>query len=112
MSKNYSYEVTPQAEHDIEEIIRYIALDNASAAFMMFERFYEAFRLIGDNPKIGHTRTDLTDQDVRFWMVKPRYHVIYTEKTVPPLIARVFPADMDIAREMKSTKIPSSGHLH
>ncbi len=105
MRKKPTYQVAPQAETDIEEIVRYIALDNLSAALMMFERFYDAFRLLGDNPGIGHTRTDLTGLDVRFWTVKPRYHVIYATQFKPLLIARVLPADMDIAREMSSTQL-------
>jgi plasmid stabilization system protein ParE len=108
MRQQPAYQVAPQAEVDIEEIVRYIALDNPNAALMMFERFYDAFRLLGDNPGIGHTRDDLTGQDVLFWTVKPRYHVIYAIRFQPLLIARVLPADMDIAREMRSTKISSS----
>jgi plasmid stabilization system protein ParE len=72
----------------------------------MVEKFYQAFQLLAENPAIGHTRTDLTDLDVRFWSVKPRYHVIYSVQFQSLLIVRVLPADLDIAREMKSTRQP------
>jgi len=105
MKRRPTYQVTPQAELDIEEVVQYISLDNPTAALMMLERFYDAFRLLAENPSIGHTRADLTGQDVRFWNVKPRYHVIYSTQFQPLMIVRVLPADMDIAREMSSTII-------
>jgi plasmid stabilization system protein ParE len=91
------YRLAIQAECDLDAIIDYIAKDNVTAAKMMLDRFYEAFQLVADNPGIGHQRRDLTDRDVRFWTVKPRFHVIYSANHQPLLIARVLPADRDIA---------------
>lgn len=92
-----TFQLTPQAEADIEHIVRWIAQDNIPAALRMFDRFYDAFRLIVANPRIGHKRKDLTDRNVLFWSVKPRYHVIYSVNFEPLLIVRVLPADRDIA---------------
>jgi plasmid stabilization system protein ParE len=95
-----TYQLSIQVESDLDAIAVYIAQDNVPAALSMLDKFYEAFQLIADNPGIGHTRSDLTDENVRFWTVKSRYHVIYSTNYRPLLIARILPSDRDIAREI------------
>ena len=54
-------------------------------------------QLLADNPGIGHLRSDLTPQDVRFWSVF-RYLVIYRPDTKPLEIVRVLHGKRDVRR--------------
>jgi len=42
-------------------------------------RLLEAFDLLARNPRIGHTRKDLTDQPVLFWPVED-YLILYKSR--------------------------------
>jgi len=44
------------------------------------------------NPRLGHKRTDLTDELVFFWPVRGRYLVIYQQAAQPLKIARILHA--------------------
>jgi toxin ParE1/3/4 len=95
---NFNYSLTIQAETDIENIWFYIAQDNLNAANKMVDRFYEAFSLLADNPEMGRKRPDLTDADVYFFNVQPRYRVIYRlDDDLRLTIAGVVTAEQDIA---------------
>lgn len=90
------FSLTLLAEQDLDEIIMYISKENKNAALNLLNNFFEAFNLLADNPQIGHIREDLTDNKVRFWSVKSRYLVIYTDIT-PIKIIRVLNGYRDIA---------------
>jgi len=55
----------------------------------------EAFEFISGAPRCGHTRTDLTDKDVRFWAVKT-YVIIYRESEDRVIIEAVTQGSRDI----------------
>jgi antitoxin ParD1/3/4/toxin ParE1/3/4 len=62
--------LTSAAEGDILELLDYIESDNQpAAAIRVFEALRSAMRLLADRPEIGHTRTDLSYEPVRFWPV-------------------------------------------
>ena len=52
---------------------------------------------LAENPGIGHVRSDLTDEDVRFWPVF-KYLVIYRPETAPLEIVRVLHGRRDVER--------------
>lgn len=54
-------------------------------------------RLLAERPGIGHTRTDLADETVRFWPVFS-YLVIYRPDTNPIQIVRVLRGKRDVRR--------------
>lgn len=56
-----NYVINPNADQD---------LDRWDA------KLRNAFELLGQNPKAGHTRKDLTDEEVLFWPVA-KYLIIY-----------------------------------
>ena len=93
------YILSPRAEDDLGRIYAYIMQDNADAAERMLDKLLSACDLLTDNPRIGQYRADLTPLPVRFWLVHPRYFLIYRGEN-PVEIVRVLAANMDIAREL------------
>jgi len=65
------YFLTLHARADLAEIAAAIALDGGhSSAVRIVERIRRTFRLLAENPGVGHPREDLTDDpSVRFWAV-------------------------------------------
>jgi len=94
-----SYILSPQAENDLAGIYAYIGRDNIDAAERMLDKLLTACELLTDNPRIGEYRYDLTPIPVRFWLVQPRYFLIYRGEN-PVEIVRVLAANMDIVREL------------
>lgn len=93
------YILSPRAEDDLARIYAYISQDNLDAAERMLDKLLTACELLADNPRIGQIRADLTPLPVRFWLVHPRYFLIYRGEN-PVEIVRVLAANMDIAREL------------
>jgi plasmid stabilization system protein ParE len=93
------YILSPRAENDLARIYAYISQDNPDAAERMLDKLLAACELLTDNPRIGQIRADLTPLPVRFWLVHPRYFLIYRGEN-PVEIVRVLAANMDIAREL------------
>jgi plasmid stabilization system protein ParE len=91
----FGYYLSPEAEHDIDEIITYIAQENPTAAHTFLDSVYETMEKLSDNPHLGHLREDLTDRPVKFWSFKWHYLIIY--KPTPPIeIVRVLSGYRDI----------------
>jgi plasmid stabilization system protein ParE len=59
------YIISALAEHDMEEIVGFIALDNKVSGIKMLDNFYSAFDLLSSHPQMGHVRPDFTDHEVR-----------------------------------------------
>jgi plasmid stabilization system protein ParE len=93
------YILSPEAENDLAGIYAYSTRDNSDAAERTLDKLLCACELLTDNPKIGQYRYDLTPLPVRFWLVQPRYFLIYRGEN-PVEIVRVLAANMDIAREL------------
>lgn len=93
------YILSLRAEDDLARIYVYISHDNLDAAERMLDKLLAACDLLTDNPRIGQIRADLTPLPVRFWLVHPRYFLIYRGEN-PVEIVRVLAANMDIAREL------------
>jgi len=52
---------------------------------------------LGRTPSIGHSRTDLTEDSVKFWSVFS-YLIVYDPATKPVEIVRVLHASRDVGR--------------
>lgn len=61
--------VSPAARLDLMEIWEYIAEDSLSSADKVIQTIQEKFKLLCQQPNIGHRRTDLTNRPVLFWPV-------------------------------------------
>jgi toxin ParE1/3/4 len=59
----------PDALTDLDEIWEFIAADNPAAADRVLEEIYEAIRALVSFPQLGHSRSDLTSQPLRFHSV-------------------------------------------
>ena len=59
-------QLSPEATDDLQEIWVYIANDNPAAADKLEEDIYAACELLVKNPRLGHRRSDLTDEPVLF----------------------------------------------
>jgi plasmid stabilization system protein ParE len=65
----FPYVLSPDALQDLQDIWDFIAADNMRAANKMEDEFFEEFERLARHPRMGHTRADLTERDVRFWPV-------------------------------------------
>ncbi len=84
------YVLHPEALADLAEIWEWIAVDNPSAAERTIVEIYDAFRLLTQNPYLGHTRRDLTYRTFRFWTVHSSYLIAYGPERIPlPILAVV-----------------------
>jgi plasmid stabilization system protein ParE len=70
------YVVSRAAKDDLDTIWDYIAEDNVDAADRWIGRLLSQCELLAQNPRLGHTRGDLTDLAVLFWPVAG-YLIIY-----------------------------------
>ncbi len=92
------YQVFSTAKKDLREIIHYIGEGRPQAATNLLRRLTTAFERLGNQPGIGHSRRDLSDQsDLRFWRVD-RYLIVYRiHPTKAVRIIRVLHGSRDIA---------------
>ncbi len=84
------------AERDIYTIADYIANDNKNAALKLVKEFYKTFELFCMHPKVGFERKDFTYRNVRFYVVKKNYLIVYTVIDNSIHILRVLSAYQDI----------------
>jgi len=80
------YILSTDAELDLDDIWEHIAKDNIDAADRWIDQLFEAFAAVGRNPRIGHSRTDLTAYPVLFWPVGA-YLVIYRAQRPVEIVA-------------------------
>ncbi len=95
------YELAPEARQQLEAIGDYIAEDSIEAALKVLGALEESFGVLAENPRIGHTREDLTDRPVKFWSVFS-YLVIYNPVSDPLEIVSVVHGARDIGQLLKN----------
>lgn len=91
----FNYVVSKVAEKDISDIVDYILQDSVQAADKFVDGFYDTMRMLSFNPKMGCERKDLTRKEVRFWVYKKNYLIVYREKE-PIEIIRVLSRYRDV----------------
>ena len=98
---NLELEITSKAYNDMEMISEFIAQDNKSAANKMMKLFYKTFETFLKHPNIGKTRPDFTYLDVKFYVVKKNYLIVYRIIEKKKLrILRVLTTYQDICSEL------------
>lgn len=92
------FQVTRQAHRDLEQIDDYVAEDNPRAADQLIEDLFAAMKHAASEPEhAGVRRTDLTDRDVRFMLVRRHYWLVYVVTNANQvIIVRVLHARRDI----------------
>ncbi len=100
-----AYVLSPDALQDLQDIWDFISLDNANAADQLEDDFFSAFEKLARQPRIGHTRTDLTERAVRFWP-EGSYLIVYRELTETLQIVAVLHGSRDIPEVLRKRKSP------
>ena len=91
-----SLTIENSAEKDMYTIADYNAKDNKKAALQLVKEFYTSFNLFCLHPQIGFERKDFTHKNVRFYVVKKNYLIVYTIFENSVHILRVLSAYQDI----------------
>jgi plasmid stabilization system protein ParE len=95
-----AYALSPDALKDLQYVWEFIASDNAAAADKLDNDLFEAFALLAERPGIGHTRSDLTERDVRFWPVGS-YLVVYRSLPTTLQIVAVLHGARDVTEVIR-----------
>ena len=85
----------PAARQDLRDIQVFIARESITNARRVMREIRTACARLAENPHLGHSREDLTDQPVLFWPVRA-YFIIYRPETAPLEIVRVLHGARDI----------------
>jgi toxin ParE1/3/4 len=94
------YELSTEAQDDLCEIWGQIAEDSVRLANRIEDEFYELFASLGQMPRQGHARKDLTSRLVLFF---PLYSflVVYQPDARPVRIMAVLRGKRDVQRVLK-----------
>jgi toxin ParE1/3/4 len=90
-----AYLLTGPAEADLAQIAHYIAQHNVPAADRLLREFDRSMSALARRPGLGHVRTDLASEELRFWPVAS-YLVVYRPYTKPLQIIRVLHSARDV----------------
>ena len=65
------YKILPQAEHDLDNCVEYIARDNLDAALRLYDCSEKTYQLLAKNPNIGgrYPSQNPLLSDVRFFPI-------------------------------------------
>ena len=88
MNPQRSFVLHPEAARDIAEIWGFIAADNLPAAARVRAEILSAIRELTSSPHMGHSRPDLTSQELRFWNVR-EYLIAYAPDEDPVVVLAV-----------------------
>jgi plasmid stabilization system protein ParE len=95
-----SYLLSPEALEDLQSIWDFIALDSIEAADTVLDELFDAFESLAQWPGQGHTRSDLTNRNVRFWPVGS-YLVVYREDPMALQVVAILHGERDIPDVMR-----------
>jgi plasmid stabilization system protein ParE len=90
------YRLSGPAKEDVWEIWSYLAehatLDTADR---VVTELHEAMERLAERPDVGHLRTDLAGESLRFWRVHS-YLVVYLPESTPLAVVRVLHGSRDV----------------
>ena len=89
----WGYRLASLAQHDIEDIGFYVALDDHEAARRLIDRFFETFATLADFPDMGRKRDEFPE--LRSFALKP-YVIFYRQVQNGIEIARVLHGSRDV----------------
>lgn len=95
--------LSPAAFQDIQEIWGYFAheLQNLEVADRIRDELFQAMKKLGEKPGLGHFRSDLSSEPLRFWLVR-NFLVIYRSELQPIQIVRILHGSRDIQTLLES----------
>ncbi len=96
------YILAPQAALDLAEIWCYIKEHTGlTIADRVESAIREKMAFLAGTPAAGHSRKDLTDEDVKFFPVYS-YLIVYRPQTKPLQIAAILHGRRDVERILKT----------
>lgn len=95
-----AYVLSPEAVQDLQDVWDFIASDNVHAADKLEDEFFEAFESLTEHPRMGHTRPDLTERDVRFWPIGS-FLIVYRSIPTALQIVAVLHGARDVAEVIR-----------
>ena len=95
-----TYQLTPRALDDLDEITSYIAVDSKAASDRVESAIFDACKMLARNPFLGSRRKEVTALPVCFWVVTrfPSYVIVFRPETAPLQVVAVLHAKRDIRR--------------
>lgn len=89
--------VAPVARADLHEIWDYYAgeIQDVDVADRIRDELFAAFDALANTPGMGHYRSDLVAEPLRFWRVRD-YLIIYRSEKRPIEIVRVLHGKRDV----------------
>ncbi|MGA2003461.1 MAG: type II toxin-antitoxin system RelE/ParE family toxin [Terriglobales bacterium] len=103
-----AYVLSPDALQDLQDIWDCIAPDNVTAADQLEGDFFNAFEKLARRPRMGHTRRDITERDVRFWPTGS-YLIVHRESPDALQVLAVLHGARDIPEVMRKREYPPGG---
>ena len=100
-----AYVLSPDALQDLQDVWDFIALDNANAADQLEDEFFNAFEKLARRPRMGHTRSDVTEREVRFWPTGS-YLMVYREGPAALQILAILHGSRDIPEVIRKRQAP------
>jgi len=91
------YLIAPAARNELDGIWDYYAveLQNPDAADGIIDELFTSLRRLAQTPGMGHFRSDLAAEPLRFWRVRS-YLIIYRSEKRPIEIVRILHAARDV----------------
>ncbi len=99
------YVLSPDALQDLQDIWDFVARDNENAADQLEDEFFDAFGKLARHPRMGHTRADVTDRDVRLWPTGS-YLIVYRERPEELQVLAVLHGARDVPEVMRKREYP------
>lgn len=103
MNKHISFVILDKAKEDMFLISEHISRDNKKAASNLLKQFYSTFETLARYPELGCKRSDFTQRDVKFYVVKKKFLILYNVQKQSIAIMRVFSTYEDICQILRKT---------
>ncbi len=100
-----AYVLSPDALQDLQDIWDFISSGNVNAAAELEDEFFNAVEKLAQYPRMGHTRSDITDRDVRFWTTGS-YLIVYREGPSALQILAILHGAQDIPEVIRKRQSP------
>jgi plasmid stabilization system protein ParE len=95
------YVLAPQAVTDLVEIWNYLKQQSSvTVADRVESAIREKMSILAETPGVGHRRTDLTVEDVKFFPVFS-YLIVYRPEKTPLQIVSILHGHRDVAQILK-----------
>ena len=91
------YALSSLAKADLKRIWMWIAADNPEAADALDRDIRDACAMLASQPGMGGLRQEWTSRDLRFYVVRKNYWIVYYPSGKPLEILRVIHAARAIA---------------